>query len=85
MKNRYLQKNCFDLEYQRSLYILNSTLSLGTGSGIAFFGGLILDFDKWFLYSAALVVICSSVYFIYRKTNMNLKKVSNQIRMLENE
>ncbi len=83
MNKIHLQKNCLDLEYQKNLQILNATLSLGIWSVITFLGGLILNFEKWFIYSAILAIICSTVYYIYRKTNVNLNNLSNQIKDLK--
>ena len=57
MNKTQLEKNCLDLEYQKNLQHLNALLSLGVGSIIVFLGGLILNFEKWFLYSVILILI----------------------------
>ena len=82
MKKIQLEKNCLDLAYQRNLQYLNALLSLGAGSVVAFLGGLILNFEKWFLYSGVLVLIFTIIIFIFKRTDSNLKDISNQIKNL---
>ena len=84
MKNVYLEKNCLDLAYQKNLQYLNALLSLGVGSLIAFIGGLILNFEKWFLYSGVIFLISTIIILIFKRTNTNLMIILNKIRDLEN-
>lgn len=80
MKKIYLEKNCLDLAYQKNLQFLNAVLVVGAGSLIAFFGGLILNFDKWFSYSLVLISVGFLTSYTYHKTDNNLKNISNRIK-----
>ena len=78
-----LEKNRLDLAYQRQLQFLNAILIIGTGSVIAYFGGLILNLNRFYEYSVILIIIILSTGLAYKKVDKNLKEISNNISKLK--
>lgn len=65
MDKKELEKNVFDLAYQRNLNLLNAILLVGAGSFVAYLAALILDFTKIFEYTLLLIIIGSMTYYFY--------------------
>lgn len=80
-----IKKNILDLAYQRQLHILNFVLLIGVGSIISLMIGLILNIEKWFNYSIAIVVIGIIALISYSKIDENFKKISLEIKKLEKQ
>lgn len=83
MPRSELEKNRLDLAYQRQLQFLNAILIIGTGSVIAYFGGLILNLNRFYEYSVILIIIILSTGLAYKKVDKNLKEISNNISKLK--
>ena len=83
MNKKEIEKNYLDLLYQKNLQYLSVVLIVGVGSLIAFFSGLILNFDRWIEYSAILSILAILTYFYHKKTENNLEDISEKIKNLK--
>jgi len=77
------EKNRLDLAYQRQLHFLNFILIICAGSIIALLIGLIINFENWFRYLTAFVIISIITYYSYDIVDSNLKNISNKIKDLQ--
>jgi len=82
MNKTELEKNRLDLSYKRNLQIINATLLLGVGSIITFIAALLLNRKSLTEYSIIISVLIILTYIFYKKTDKNLKQISEKIKKL---
>ena len=82
MDKKEIEKNRLDLAYRRQLHFLNFILLIGVGSIISLVISLVVNFENWFRYAIAFVVVAVITFIIYNRIDENLQKISNKIQKL---